>query len=83
MVILSDLACFSLYSYIDYIHLVVDVLLPGGDFLEGLADLLMEFVQVDFGVGEGGVDAVLVSVHLLIMCPPVLRIKHDGTFGWN
>lgn len=53
-------------------YLVVDVLFPGGNFLKSFADLLMQFVEVDLGVRECGINAILMSVHLFIVSPPVL-----------
>ena len=61
------------------LYLIVDVFLSGGYFLESLADLLVQLVQVDFGVRESGINTILVSVHLLIVCSPVLAFNDAFT----
>lgn len=67
-------------QHTNVLYLVVDVFFPGGDLLQSLTDLLVQLVQVDLGVRESSIDAVLMGVHLFIMSPPVLRVEHAFEF---
>ena len=54
------------------LQLVVDVLLPTPDLLQGACDLPVESVQVGLGLLEGRVNTVTVLVHLVYVNTPVL-----------
>ena len=57
------------------LQLVIQVLLPRPDLLQGVGDFVVQLVQVYFGLRQRGLDAVVVLVHLLQVDAPVLGVE--------
>ena len=57
------------------LQLVVQVLLPRPDLLQGVGDFIVQLVQVHFSLRQRGFDAVTVLVHLLQVDAPVLGVE--------